>query len=113
MVNRRIRMSKIKEIIRLHEADLSIRTIAQALNVSRPVVSQYIIDYSASGIKYSSIANISDTELTQLLGKTKQESQKYKELASGFDYFTKELKRKGVTLHTLWEEYIEKYPQKK
>jgi len=110
MVNRRIRMGKIKEIIRLHEADLSIRKIAQALKVSRPVVSQYIIDYTASGIKYSSIANISDTRLTQLLGKTKQESQKYKELASGFDYYTKELKKKGVTLHILWEEYIEKYP---
>ena len=61
MVNRRIRMGKIKEIIRLYEAGLSVRKIAQALAISRPVVSQYIIDYRASGIKYSSIANISDT----------------------------------------------------
>jgi predicted transcriptional regulator len=59
MVNRRIRMGKIKEIIRLHVAGISVRKIAQALNESRPVVSQYIIDYTASGIKYSSIANIS------------------------------------------------------
>ena len=96
MVNRRIRMGKIKEIIRLYEAGLSVRKIAQALTVSRPVVAQYIIDYRASGIKYSSIANISDTRLLELLGKTKQESQKYKELASGFDYYTKELKKKGL-----------------
>ncbi|MFZ3085843.1 MAG: hypothetical protein WA120_00720 [Candidatus Hydromicrobium sp.] len=80
MVNRRIRMGKIKEIIRMHEAELSIRKIAQALVVSRPVVSQYIIDWRASGLKYSSIANISDTKLLELLGKKKQESQKYMEL---------------------------------
>ncbi|MDP3012185.1 MAG: hypothetical protein Q8N27_05650 [Candidatus Hydromicrobium sp.] len=80
MVNRRIRMGKIKEIIRMHEAELSIRKIAAALAVSRPVVSQYIIDWRASGLKYSSIANISDTKLLELLGKKKQESQKYREL---------------------------------
>lgn len=110
MVNRRIRMGKIKEIIRMHEAELSIRKIAAALAVSRPVVSQYIIDWRASGLKYSSIANISDTKLLELLGKKKQESQKYRELSKHFDYYTKELKKKGVTLALLWEEYIEKHP---
>lgn len=110
MVNRRIRMGKIKEIIRLYEAGLSIRKIAQALAVSRPVVSQYIINYRSSGLKYKNIANISDTRLLELLGKKKKESQKYKELAVNFDYYTKELKKKGVTLHILWEEYMQKYP---
>jgi transposase len=103
-------MGKLKEIIRLNEAGLSIRKIAAALAVSRPVVTQYIIDFKASGLKYKNITNISDTELLELLGKKKTESQKYRELADGFGYFTKELKKKGVTLHTLWEEYIAKYP---
>ena len=103
-------MGKLKEIIRLHEAGLSIRKIAAALAVSRPVVSQYIIDLKSSGLKYKNITNISDTELLELLGKKKIESQKYRELSAGFNYFTKELKKKGVTLHTLWEEYIAKYP---
>ena len=110
MVNRRIRMGKIKEIIRLYESGLSIRKIAAALFVSRPVVSQYIIDWRASGLKYKNIENISDTRLLELLGKKKQESQKYKELAENFSYYTKEFKKKGVTLYMLWEEYIEKYP---
>jgi transposase len=103
-------MGKLKEIIRLHEAGLSIRKISAALVVSRPVVSQYIIDLKASGLKYKNITNISDTELLELLGKKKTEGQKYRELADGFGYYTKELKKKGVTLHTLWEEYIAKYP---
>lgn len=103
-------MGKLKEIIRLYEAGLSIRKIAIALSVSRPVVSQYIIDWKSSGLKYKNIANISDSALLELLGKKKTESLKYRELAAGFDYYTKELKKKGVTLHTLWEEYIQKYP---
>lgn len=103
-------MGKIKEIIRLYEAGLSIRKIAVALAISRPVVTQYIIDWKSSGLKYKNIVNISDTALLELLGKKKTESQKYRELAAGFSYYTKELKKKGVTLYTLWEEYIEKYP---
>jgi len=103
-------MGKLKEIIRLNEAGLSIRKIAAALAISRPVVSQYIIDWKSSGLRYENIVNISDTELLEALGKKKTESQKYRELADGFGYFTKELKKKGVTLHTLWEEYIAKYP---
>ena len=102
MVNRRIRMGKIKEIIRLHEAGLSVRKIAAALAVSRPVVSQYIIDYKSSGLKYKNIVNISDIRLLELLGKKRQESQKYRQLTENFGYFTKELKKKGVTLHILW-----------
>lgn len=103
MVNRRIHIGKIKEIIRLYGSGLSIRKIAQALVISRPVASQCIIDYKASGLKYSSIKNISDARLLELFGKKKQESQKYKELAVNFDYYTKELKKKGVTLHMPWE----------
>ena len=110
MVNRRIHMGKIKEIIRLHEAGLSIRKIAVALSVSRPVVSQYTVDWKSNGLKYSSISNISDTRLLELLGKKKKESQRYRDLSTNFSYYTKELKKKGVTLYLLWEEYISKYP---
>ena len=110
MVNRRIHMGKIKEIIRLHESGLSIRKIAVALSVSRPVVSQYTVDWKSSGLKYKSISDISDTRLLELLGKKRGESQKYRALADNFDYYTKELKKKGVTLYLLWEEYIAKYP---
>ena len=46
MANRRIRMEKIKEIIRLgEELRFSNRAIARALKVSRPVVAQYLSDF--------------------------------------------------------------------
>lgn len=110
MVKRRISMGKIREILRLYESGLSYRKIAAALLVSRPVVSQYIIDYRASGLGYNSVKNLSDTKLLELLGKKRQEYAKYRELSDNFAYYAKELKKKGVTLYLLWQEYIEKYP---
>jgi len=65
-------------------------------------VSQYIIDYRASGLGYNSVKNLSDTKLLELLGKKRQEYAKYRELSDNFAYYTKELKKKGVTLYLLW-----------
>ena len=50
MAKRRIAMHRIREIIRLKEKlNLSDRAISRALNVSRPVVSQYIKEIKKAG----------------------------------------------------------------
>ena len=112
MANKRVSMQKIREIIRLNEeAGLSYRKIAQVLKISRPVVSQYIADFKANGLKYTDIKDISDTELLELLEKKKKESQEqYKKLSEYFEYFVQELKRTGVNRHVLWEEYRQEHP---
>ncbi len=108
MANRRTTMKKIREIFRLYkECDLSQRKISKALNISRPVVKQYIIDLNASGLSYNEIKEMPDDKLLELLDDNKQcKSERYKILSEKFDYFSKELKRTGVTLQLLWEEYI-------
>jgi len=54
VANRRIKMEKLKEIIRLgSELNFSNRAIARALKVSRPVVAQYLSDFKATGLNYS------------------------------------------------------------
>ena len=56
MARKRINMKKIREIIRFSETtDMSERKIARALNISRPVVTQYIKDFNASGLTYEQI----------------------------------------------------------
>lgn len=105
-------MRKIREIIRLYsENKLSYRSIAKITGVSRPVISNYISCFEKSGIEYKNIISISDEELFESLscGKT-NELEKYKKLAENFPYYAKELKRKGVTIKKLWEEYIEENP---
>jgi len=100
-------MKKIREIIRLKEkCGLSERKISRALKVSRPVVSQYIIDIATAGLRYDEILNMPDDELLEILERDKKSrSEKYKKLSEKFEYFAKELKKTGVTVATLWEEY--------
>jgi predicted transcriptional regulator len=62
MAKKRLSMNKVREIIRLHEEmGLSCRKIARALRVSHPVVSQYLTDLKASGLRYGDIKDMSDT----------------------------------------------------
>lgn len=103
-------MNKIRKIIELQETtDLSLRQIAKALNVSRPVVTQYVRDIKKSGLKYEKLKQISDSDLLDLLDNNKKsKNKKYNDLVDQFTYFTKELTKKGVTLFTLWEEHKNK-----
>ena len=104
-------MDKIREVLRLHkELNLGCRKIAAALNVSKTAVSQYISEFRACRLDYESICNLTDSKLAELLSAKKKKCQKYEVLESYFCYFAKELKRKGVTLKILWEEYIKANP---
>ena len=75
MANRRTSMRKIRELIRLHkECGLSNPQIARALNISRPVARDYLINLKLSGITYRSIATMSDDEVMRTL-KTKRKER--------------------------------------
>ena len=111
MRRKRISMDKIREILRLsQELNLGCRKIAVALNISKTAVSQYVSEFKACGIDYQGICNLTDSKLSELLSSKKKKCKKYETLESYFCYIAKELKRKGVTLKTLWEEYIADNP---
>jgi len=111
MRRKRISMDKIREILRLsQELNLGCRKIAAALNISKTAVSQYVSEFKACGIDYQGICNLTDSKLSELLSSKKKKCKKYETLESYFCYIAKELKRKGVTLKTLWEEYIADNP---
>lgn len=106
MPMRRISMNKIREIIRLkQQCHLSERAISRALHLSRPVIAQYLININNSGLSYDEIQNMDDDSLTEILSGRKTKPARYLRLSEQFDYFTKELKRTGVTLERLWQEY--------
>jgi len=111
MKKKRISMDKIREILRLHEElNLSLRNVAAALSISKTAVSRYVSEFKACSISYKDIGKLTDSQLYELLCGRKKKSKKYRELEENFCYFAKELKRRGVTLKLLWEEYIEKNP---
>lgn len=107
MAKRKTSMKKLREIIRLsEESGLSNRKISQALRISRPVVSQYITDIKSTNLRYAEIKEIPDDSLLEIISSNKKEKkEKYKKLVSRFDSYPGELKRTGVTLQLLWEEY--------
>lgn len=113
MAMRRTSMNKVREIIRLYEeCGLSQRAISRALSISRPVVSEYVSKIQSKGLDYNTLKAIDDDTLLKIItGKVKSTSKRYQVLQSQFDYFLKELKRPGVTLKRLWEEYREEQPK--
>jgi len=112
MARKRIGMKKIREIIRFSETtDMSVRKIARALNVSRPVVAQYIRDFNASSLTYEQIKGMADSQFLALFEKQRNKKcSKYEELSKLFPYFVTELKKTGVTLMILWNEYQNEHP---
>jgi len=113
MARRKIGMKKIREVIRLRSTtEMSNRQIGRALNISRPVVAKYWQGFRASGLSYEQIKEMADSVLLRIIEKPSiKKSRKYQELAKYFPHYVIELKRTGVTLYLLWEEYKKKHPQ--
>ena len=108
----RTSMTRVKEIVRLREqAGLSLRMIAQITGVSRPVVSKTIALIENAGLDYIQIKSFSDSHLESFLKQdSDNKNSKAQVLRQKFPEYAVELKRTGVTLRLLWEEYIQDDP---
>ncbi len=109
MANKTIAMRKVRELLRLKfEQNLSARQAAKIIGIGKTAASQYIAGFKASGMKISNVGGMSDSELLTVINIRKESGNpRYKELLSLFPYFEKELKRTGVTLQLLWQEYTQ------
>ncbi len=112
MPRQRTKVEKIREILRLNlELKFSIRKIAEAVQVSKTSVGEYLAEFKRTGISYQDIIQMNDTEVLELFEKSnKSANPMYEILSKEFLYYEKELARVGVTLYLLWEEYKERYP---
>ena len=101
-------MNKLKEFLRLVELGHSYREIARMLNISRGSVENYSATFKKNNLKYRDIAELTDEQLEEILsigGKHLTSKEMYQKLIDRFSYYTCELKKTGVTLRLLWEEY--------
>ncbi len=98
-------MRKIRDVLRLHnEASLSSRAIARSLNISRDSVSRIISQARAANLSWPLTENMDDLELEAMLFPRAQGRPKsYTE--PDLNYVHVELRKKGVTLQLLWQEY--------
>ena len=105
-----ISMRKITEILRLrYQLCLSFRQIAQSLNISIGTVSNYIKQAEIANINWPLPVGMDETELQRLMVNQTAGCQPHFRTPD-FPYIHSELKRKGVTLQLLWEEYVSADP---
>jgi transposase len=106
----RLAMLQIRDILRLrHDAGLSLREIARSLNLSLGVVSKYLQLAADAGLGWPLPAELDEQTLARKLQPPAAANLAALPLPN-FAELHQQMRRKGVTLHLLWEEYAEAHP---
>lgn len=104
-------MRKIREVLRLKfEHGLSERKIASSCRISRRTVAEYIRRAKAAGVSWETAKDIDDVALERMLYPKVSGTNRDRPMPD-WCYIHKELKRKGMTLSLLWQEYKERNPE--
>jgi len=104
-------MRKIREILRLAlECRMPNREIARSCLVSHATVGKYTSKVKETQLTFEELKNMDDIALKRLLtiGVRAQHKRNYPQ--PDWNYIYAELKKKGVTLELLWQEYKSVYP---
>jgi transposase len=100
-------MRQIRETLRLHlQAGLSYGEVARELKISKSAAGKYVSLARAAGVDWAVTQTLSDTELEARLFRPALPRSSH-QLAPDFAVVHQELKRAGVTLQLLWEEYAQ------
>ena len=104
MPQQRMDIRMIKDILRLkYSGGLSHEAIARSLSISKGVVAKYLGLAGAAGLDWEATAELDEASLERrLLGRSSAETAV---VAPDFAGVHIELRRKGVTLMLLWQEY--------
>lgn len=111
MAGKLLNMSKVKQIIRLKENGVGIRTISRSLEISRNTVKKYVQQIEVRGYSSKELLAMDNEALEGLFSAPDQTSQaRHEDLEKMFPYIEKELKRTGVNRWILWAEYKQRHP---
>jgi len=101
-------MRRFKELMRLKfEAKLTHRQIARGLGLGAGTVSRYVHLLQAAGLSWPPPEGLSDADIERRLFPEPAVRPRADKVAPDYAAMHHELKRKGVTLALLWEEYYE------
>lgn len=103
-------MRRIKEVLRLASlGGMSEREIARATNMKKSTVRDYLLRAQQVGLSWEQAAPQEDSVLEKLLFPSSIQTKGTKALPD-WGYVHRELRKKGVTLELLWEEYRTDHP---
>ena len=99
-------MRKIKEVLRLtHVLGLSVREVRAATGIGKTAVAEYVSRARVIGITWPISADIDDAGLERLLYPVAGSADGPPRVVPDWTKVHEELKRRGVTLMTLWVEH--------
>ncbi|HAT1945938.1 TPA: IS21 family transposase [Legionella pneumophila] len=108
-----ISMNKIREILRLHfDSKLSQHQIAASLKISSGVVNKYVSLAKVASLHWPVDPQLDDKSLRALLRPYKESIKQSPYVEPDYSSIHQELKRKGMTLLLVWQEYEEVYGKK-
>ena len=100
-------MRQLRQTLRLHlEAGLSIRDCSRVLGIGKSTISDVVRYARAAGVDWGLAQTLSDEELDARLYRPAV-PRSARHLEPDFARIHQELKRPGVTLQLLWEEYVQ------
>ena len=107
----RLSMRKVLEVLRLrHACGASVRTIARSVGVGHTTVAEYLRRTAVIGITWPVAAEIDDAELERRLFTPAGFYAEPTRAMPDWNHVHAELRRRGVTLVLLWEEYRAEHP---
>ncbi len=102
---KRLPMRKIRDVLRLSAEGLSIRQTASSLAIGRTTVQAYLDRARDAELSWPLPLEMSDTDLERLIyPRTARDASRHS-VQPDWAFIHRELRRKGVTLSLLWEEY--------
>ena len=114
MARKSINMRYVKDILRLkHQNQLSVREIAGSCGLPASTVGDYLQRAEAVGLTWPLPEDISDAQLTERLLRPPDSPPPGGAAKPLPDWpaLHEQLRRKGVTLQLLWQEYHQAYPE--
>lgn len=108
---KRLTMRKIKEAMRLQASGLSTRKIAASLGVGHSTATDYMKRVRLAGLTWPLSTDMTDAALEALLFHPSGGPSRLVEAQPDWPAIHRELRRPGVTLSLLWEEYRGAHPE--
>ena len=103
-------MRKVREVLRLkHALGMSYRKISEATGVGKTQAAEYVRRAEAAGIAWPVPEGLGNAALDGQLFPVAGDSERARPAIDG-PKIAQELKRRGVTLALLWQEYLAEHP---
>ena len=109
---RELSMRQLRHLLRLHHDGVSAREIGRRLGVARSTIQDNLKRAAAAGLAWPLADDVTDEALeTRLFGRAGVTQGQRRRAEPDWSALARELKRPGVTMTILWEEYREVHPE--